>query len=188
MMTIPTEPIGSIPRPLALIQAAAGCDGDDPVLDQLYDEPRDTIARFEAQLLDSGLIRTIFKVRELVLGGRSDPQLHPASLLAQMQSIGWVVLAQRDHHEVVLGAVTRPWEAAPVFRSIPASEFAGFSEPGYVKIVWTLRAEPLGDRDSVFHTETRVSTTDISARRRFALTGPSWLPESSSSGSRCSVH
>ena len=49
MMTIPTEPIGSIPRPLALIQAAAGCDGDHPALDPLYDEAvRDTIARFEA--------------------------------------------------------------------------------------------------------------------------------------------
>src|SRR5438270_943623 len=48
-MTIPTEPIGSIPRPLRLIEAAAAGDGDDPALDPLYDEAiRDTIARFEA--------------------------------------------------------------------------------------------------------------------------------------------
>lgn len=48
-MTIPTEPIGSIPRPLRLIEAVAGTDGTDPVLDSFYDEAiRDTIVRFEA--------------------------------------------------------------------------------------------------------------------------------------------
>jgi 5-methyltetrahydropteroyltriglutamate--homocysteine methyltransferase len=48
-ITIPTEPIGSIPRPLALIEAIAERDGLDPALDPLYDEAiRDTIARFEA--------------------------------------------------------------------------------------------------------------------------------------------
>ena len=48
-MTIPTEPIGSIPRPLRLIEELARTRGDDPVLDPLYEEAvRDTIARFEA--------------------------------------------------------------------------------------------------------------------------------------------
>jgi 5-methyltetrahydropteroyltriglutamate--homocysteine methyltransferase len=48
-MTIPTEPIGSIPRPLRLIEAVATTDGTDPRLDPLYDEAiRDTIERFEA--------------------------------------------------------------------------------------------------------------------------------------------
>src|ERR1700729_4050033 len=48
-MIIPTEPIGSIPRPLRLIEAVAMTDGTDPALDPLYDEAiRDTIARFEA--------------------------------------------------------------------------------------------------------------------------------------------
>jgi 5-methyltetrahydropteroyltriglutamate--homocysteine methyltransferase len=46
---IPTEPIGSIPRPLRLIEAIATTDGTDPALDPIYDEAiRDTIARFEA--------------------------------------------------------------------------------------------------------------------------------------------
>ncbi|HYI10684.1 MAG TPA: cobalamin-independent methionine synthase II family protein [Thermoanaerobaculia bacterium] len=48
-MTIPTEPIGSIPRPLALIEAVSNGNADDPALDPLYDEAiRDTITRFEA--------------------------------------------------------------------------------------------------------------------------------------------
>jgi len=49
MTNIPTEPIGSIPRPLALVEAVAASDGTDPALATLYDEAtRDTIARFEA--------------------------------------------------------------------------------------------------------------------------------------------
>ena len=49
-MTIPTEPIGSIPRPLQLIEAVAALgDGEDPKLDPLYNAAiRDTIERFEA--------------------------------------------------------------------------------------------------------------------------------------------
>ena len=49
-MDIPTEPIGSIPRPLRLIEAIASADSaTDPSLEPLYDEAvRDTIARFEA--------------------------------------------------------------------------------------------------------------------------------------------
>jgi len=47
-MSIPTEPIGSIPRPPALIKAFAETDGDDPALEPLYDAAiRDTIERFE---------------------------------------------------------------------------------------------------------------------------------------------
>ncbi len=48
-MMIPTEPIGSIPRPIPLIQALEKIDGTDPALDEMYDEAiRDTIQRFEA--------------------------------------------------------------------------------------------------------------------------------------------
>ena len=46
---IPTEPIGSLPRPTALIDAVARGDSEDPRLDALYDAAiRDTIERFEA--------------------------------------------------------------------------------------------------------------------------------------------
>jgi 5-methyltetrahydropteroyltriglutamate--homocysteine methyltransferase len=49
-MPIPTEPIGSIPRPLKLLEAISACgDGMDPRLDPLYDEAtRDTIEKLEA--------------------------------------------------------------------------------------------------------------------------------------------
>lgn len=48
-MLIPTEPIGSIPRPPELIAAANQDTAAGPQLDAMYDEAvRDTIARFEA--------------------------------------------------------------------------------------------------------------------------------------------
>src|SRR5258708_34613031 len=48
-ITIPTEPIGSIPRPIDLIERVAKSDSEDPNLAPLYeDASRDTIERFEA--------------------------------------------------------------------------------------------------------------------------------------------
>jgi 5-methyltetrahydropteroyltriglutamate--homocysteine methyltransferase len=47
-MILPTEPIGSIPRPQALIDALAHHDSDDPELAPLYEAAiRETIERFE---------------------------------------------------------------------------------------------------------------------------------------------
>jgi 5-methyltetrahydropteroyltriglutamate--homocysteine methyltransferase len=48
-ITIPTEPIGSIPRPLHLIERIARADSEDPDLALLYEDAiRETIERFEA--------------------------------------------------------------------------------------------------------------------------------------------
>jgi 5-methyltetrahydropteroyltriglutamate--homocysteine methyltransferase len=48
-ITIPTEPIGSIPRPRDLIERVARGDSEDPALGPFYEDAiRDTIERFEA--------------------------------------------------------------------------------------------------------------------------------------------
>jgi methionine synthase II (cobalamin-independent) len=47
-ITIPTEPIGSIPRPVDLIERIAKSDSEDPGLNSLFEDAiRDTIERFE---------------------------------------------------------------------------------------------------------------------------------------------
>lgn len=131
--------------------------------------PADLVLRTarNLELLNSPLVRSVIRARELALGGKPDERPHPNALVPQMQSIGWVVLAESAGREIALGAVTQPWDAAPVFRSIPAGDFPAFREPGYVKIAWTLRADPLGEHESMFHTETRVATTDPETRKRF---------------------
>jgi hypothetical protein len=67
----------------------------------------------------------------------------------------------------VVGAVTKPWEANVTFRSLAPDEFAAFAEPGCVKIAWTLRADPIGEHESIVRTETRALATSLSARTRF---------------------
>ena len=55
-------------------------------------------------------VRAIFKARELVLGASSDDTQRPRGLLAEAMSMGSVVLAGRPEREVVVGAVSKPWE------------------------------------------------------------------------------
>ena len=124
-------------------------------------------AAADADPFDVPAVRAIFKGREMILRAAPDNRPRPRGLLADMRSIGWVVLAETPGHEIVVGAVTKPWEPHVTFRSIPADAYASFNEPDYVKIVWTLRADPIGDTASIFRTETRAAATDPSARAKF---------------------
>ncbi len=121
----------------------------------------------ELDLLDSPVIRGIFRAREVFLGSQADASFARRGLLAQMQAIGWRVLAEDPNHEIVAGAATQPWIADPIFRPIPADAFRAFCERDNVKIVWNLRVEPEGEGRSIFHTETRALSTDEASRKRF---------------------
>jgi len=124
-------------------------------------------AATEMYLEQSPIIRAIFKGREWIMRSQSAPRPGPRSFVAQMRAIGWGVLAEIPGREIVMGAVTQPWMADVVFRPLPPAEFAAFDEPGFVKIVWTLRADPAGSAESVFRTETRAVATDTVARTKF---------------------
>jgi len=124
-------------------------------------------AATETDIEKCRLVRAIFKGREFILGSEPVNGSRPRGLLAQMQSLGWRVLAELPGREFVVGAVTKPWEPNPVFRGLAPDEFTKFQEPGYVKIAWTLRADAVGDTKSVFRTETRAIATDAAARKKF---------------------
>ncbi|MCC6538643.1 MAG: hypothetical protein IT162_13895 [Bryobacterales bacterium] len=158
--------------------------GADPLLDRLlpdYDiaerhhiriaAPADTVfaAACAVDLDDSPVVRAITRGRELLLGTRTDPHAPPLprGMLAGMKARGWGVLAELPQREIVMGAVTQPWQANVVFHALPPEEFAVFYAPGYVKIAWTLRADPDGDGDAVFRTETRACACGGEARRLF---------------------
>jgi hypothetical protein len=160
----------------------AGADQRDPLLDRFM--PEDEVAErhhvrvaapaavtlaaaAEIDLYQSSLVRAIFRAREAVLGAGSETVTLPKGLLAQMTSLGWRVLAEQPGREIVMGAVTQPWLPEVVFRGLDPAEFRDFREPGYVKIVWTLRADPVGSGESMFRTETRVIATDAVARAKF---------------------
>jgi hypothetical protein len=121
----------------------------------------------EVDLQGSPIVRAIIKARELILGAIPDDRPSLRGLLAEVQSLGWGVLAEVPEREIVVGAVTKPWEANVTFRALPPDRFAAFSEPGYVKVAWTLRAESIGATGSIFRTETRTVATDAIARAKF---------------------
>jgi len=145
-------------------------------------------AASEISLSKSPLLRAIFRTRELAIGclgcaasiarGEMPACRHSTishqtetsqqkGLLADLKTQGWGVLAEVPGHEIVLGAVTQPWKASPVFRALPPDEFAAFQEPGYVKIAFTLRSDPFDASASIARTETRAATTDLVARAKF---------------------
>ena len=124
-------------------------------------------AATKMDLQRSPMIRAIFKGREWIMRSHPASQPKPASFIDQMRGIGWGVLADVPDREIVMGAVTRPWKADVVFRPLPPEEFAAFRDPDYVKIAWTLRADPVGPAESVFRTETRAVATDSVARAKF---------------------
>lgn len=131
--------------------------------------PKLTMAAATRLDLDSsGLIRGIFKARACLMGAAAAQSSGPRGLLAQAKSFGWGILAESEN-EFVLGAATKPWEPNPKFQAIPSDEFLSFNEPGFVKIVWTIRVDPDGDSRSVLRTETRAVATDAEARRKFRL-------------------
>jgi len=157
-------------------------DEQDPLLDRfiaVYDvverhhirvaAPADltlAMAR-EMDLQRPAVVRALIKAREVLLGADHAGADGHRGLLDQTQSMGWVILAEVPGREVVVGAVTKPWEPSVTFRSIPPADFAAFAEPDYVKILWTLRADPAAGDSSIFRTETRAVATDAGARRKF---------------------
>jgi hypothetical protein len=72
----------------------------------------------EMDLRESCIVRAIFKGRALMLGSAPSEPAPPEGLLASALSIGWGVLENQPDREIVLGAVTKPWEPNPVFRDL----------------------------------------------------------------------
>ena len=121
----------------------------------------------EQDLMSNPLIRAIFMMRAMVLGSRREASPLPHHLLPLVRSIGWRVLAENCGREIVVGAVTQPWEADVTFHGLNPDAFAAFNDPGYVKIAWSLRADPHGPDRSIFRTETRAIATDPISRAKF---------------------
>jgi len=115
----------------------------------------------------SPVIRAIFTGRELAMRSARNQPTKPATFLEEVLELGWRILAEEPGRELILGAVTKPWEPNVRFRGLEPEAFAAFQEPGYAKIAWTLVVEPREAGESVFRTETRVVTTDAESRARF---------------------
>jgi hypothetical protein len=165
------------------VRHTVGAESTDPLLDSFmpaYDVAGRQHVRVTApaqttfsagrgmNLQQSVIVRAIFRTRELILGSEPEKEKPPPlGLVDQAKAWGWGMLAEDPGHEIVFGAVTQPWAANPVFRALSQDEFAKFQEPGYVKIAWMLRVDPVDGGKSMASTETRVATTDPVSRAKF---------------------
>lgn len=133
----------------------------------------------DLDLLQAPFVRAALAIRALpqrVMGtvrapgneaGIDPPQ--PTFRLRDMVGLGWILLAETPGVEMVLGQVSRPWKADVSSTVAPTTpeQFTNFDEPGYAKIVTSLRVVPYGNASSILTVETRVATTDAVSRRRF---------------------
>jgi hypothetical protein len=89
---------------------------------------------------------------------------------------GFHFLADEPGRAFVVGAVGRFWEAEIPFVDVTAADFAAFADPGFGKVAWEARFEPLGTAGTRIVLELRVTATDNDAwqrlRRYFRLLGP----------------
>ena len=151
-MRIPTEPIGSIPRPLCLLEAVSNVDGADPSLDPLYDEAtRDTIERFEATgspVISDGEQRKYhnfwtygvhgldnvapdgFKIPFSAGHTRRMPRLTAGPFRYKRRADSFLDAALRYAHVPVKQAVISPSAMSLMY---PAEEIPGYSREQFIK-------------------------------------------------------
>lgn len=140
--------------------------------------PEVSTAIREVTFRDMRVMRPLIAVRTLPsrLLGHTGRQLiaDDADTIRGMTRMDFIVLDNVPGGELALGFVGQPWKpslAKAVIPGLSPEEFRAFEQPGYVKGVYALWAEPEGV-GSRLHTETRVYATDPSAARRFK---PYWL-------------
>ena len=88
-----------------------------------------------------------------------------------LQAMPLTVLGRREGREAVFGRVAKFWRPrpAPGPRSTTSPEgFAAFTEPGWAKAAMSFQLCPLDGGHTLLAAETRVRTTDATARRAFA--------------------
>lgn len=119
------------------------------------------------RLEDSGIIRSIFRARELLLSQQSADSAFSPPFLQLAREIGWGVIDSVPGRKYVFGAVTQPWQGDVHFRALPPRRFPAFDSAGYAKIVWSIGVDSLSPVTSRVRTETRVATTDSVSRARF---------------------
>jgi 5-methyltetrahydropteroyltriglutamate--homocysteine methyltransferase len=162
-VTIPTEPIGSIPRPPALIDAVArnGGNNDDPALDPLFDAAiRDTIACFEATgspVISDGEQRKYHNFWDYCVHGlpnmapdgfkipfaaghtRRMPRLTAAPFRYKEHADSYLAVAQRYASAPVKQAVISPSALSLLY---PLEGIAGYSRERFIE---DLLAEHVGE-------------------------------------------
>ena len=81
---------------------------------------------------------------------------------------GWILLGEREGHEIALGLVGKFWRPVIEWAQVTsADEFRDFDEPGFAKTVYDLSVREVGSNRTLLSGLMRTATTDEHARRWF---------------------
>jgi len=158
----------------------------DPRLRQCYRVAvaADSAAAWSAvrgvDLYESPLIRLLFMARFLPgwvgawIEGNGLGPVPRAMPIDRMLApgTGFRLLAEEPGVELVAGAIGKLWEPRIAFLATAPEGFAGFAEPGYAKLAFSLEVAPRTFGGSWIGLDLRVDFTDESAWRKFI---PYWL-------------
>lgn len=120
---------------------------------------------------ESPLVSALFTVRTLadrIAGKREKNELRIDDLRSTTDRPGFQVLHDDGKSELVVGAIGKVWHLQiPFVHVADADAFRAFSEPGYVKVAWTIRVAPRGEEDARITFELRVDATDADSWAKF---------------------
>lgn len=128
----------------------------------------------------SPLIQALFWLRTLPgrLHGNDEPtRLKLDDLTSTPEHPGFQVLAEHPPFELAVGAIGKVWRSEIPFEHVAnAQEFADFRQPGFVKVAWSVRLLPYGERYARLELQVRVDATDQESwskfEKYFRLIGP----------------
>jgi len=166
-----------------------------PLLDQLIPTPRllevdqvDLAAPPERvwghvrhdDLARSGLVHLLFELRaipERLASKHERALLLVDDLRSSPDKPGFSILLEDEPHEFAVGAIGKVWKPIIPFVYVPdAAAFLDFAEREQIKVAWSIRVLPLGERDCRVELEVRVDATDDATwhefERYFRLIGP----------------
>ncbi len=125
----------------------------------------DTARNFDIQSVR--FVAAIFALREKLMGAHPPPRV-PKGFIDEMKDLGWGTLEDQASKRFIAGAVCQPWVADVVFHPVAREQFRSFTEPGWVKIAWSIEVTAVDGGYSRLATETRAVATDESSKVKFA--------------------
>jgi hypothetical protein len=113
------------------------------------------------------IVRALMSLRS---GKRIRRNPVPCDLRQRLQGTGFVILAEIPNHEMVIGVAGRFWRPdGERCLDLAASDFTGFSRPGYAKAAWNFRLRSETPESTILSTETRIKCYGQSAFWKFRL-------------------
>jgi hypothetical protein len=113
-------------------------------------------------------VMVLFAIRGLphLFTGKARPSR--SMKLDSFLTLGFAILEENAPYELAMGAVGRFWRPDSGMLPVAPEEFRTFDSPGYAKGLLAFTVEER-QKTSLLATETRVTCTDPSARRKFLL-------------------